>query len=256
MEAAIGIGDDVIATGMAKGAAARGERIAFGDGRTIRWGPYSEMIFRNNPNVARSTNEHPLSWISYYKGQRIYNRDAGGRWAWNYSFKAVPGEFFFDADECLFAKDDSLILLEPNVPNKPSAPNKQWPIERWEKLTQALTAKGFRVTQFEYPAIKHRVAPTIKTLNFRLAAALLKSARLAILPEGGLHHAAAAVGLPAVVLFGGYVPPAVLGYDVHVNLTGGAEACGKYTRCQHCVEAMDRISVDEVLSAVEKLLCH
>lgn len=244
----MGIGDDIIATSMAKGAADRGERVAFGDGRQIKWGPHSEMIFRNNPNVARPGQEKGARWVHYYKGRRIYNAAGPGRWIWNYDFRAEPGELFLDKGE-LREADDDLILIEPNVPRKPCAPNKQWPVDRWVVLAKRLMLQGWKVRQFEYGG-PNRVAPGIPTATFREAAGWLSSARAAVLPEGGLHHAAAAVGLPAVVLFGGFVPPAVLGYDSHSNLTGGAEACGSFTRCQHCVDAMAAIEVDEVASHV------
>jgi hypothetical protein len=65
-----------------------------------------------------------------------------------------------------------------------------------------------------------------------------------------MHHGAAAMNIPAVVLFGGFVPPAVTGYDSHTNLTGGAEfACGSFRYCEHCIAAMKAISVDEVVTA-------
>jgi len=58
----------------------------------------------------------------------------------------------------------------------------------------------------------------------------------------------------AIVLFGGFVPPAVTGYPMHRNLTGGAEACGSFNRCDHCLAAMRAISVDEVhAAAVQEL---
>lgn len=251
----MGIGDDIIATGMARGAADRGKRIAFGDRSRIRWGPHSAMVFKNNPNVAPpgSERERNIEWIDYYKGNRKYNRQSSDRWIWNYDFKAIPGEFFFGADEEVHEYDPDLILIEPNVPNKPCGPNKQWPLDRWKRVVNELTVAAFNVRQFEYGGT-NRISHGIQTPTFRHAAAALKGARLAILHEGGLHHAAAALGVPAVVLFGGFVPPAVLGYDGHVNLTGGAIACGKFTRCQHCVDAMNAITVDNVLQAVERCL--
>lgn len=252
----MGYGDDVIATSLAKGAAARGEKIAFGDGNRIIWGPYSEMVFKNNPNIARSLGEKGLTWLPYYKGHRIYNKADVGRWIWNYGFRVQPGEFFFDADEDIHGQQDDLILIEPHVPNKACGPNKQWPVDRWRAVADRLQLSGFHVRQFEHVGTLYKIAPLIRTQTFRSAAALLKSARLAILPEGGLHHAAAAVGTPAVVIFGGFVPPEVLGYESHINLTGGARACGTFTKCDHCVAAMHAISVEEVLKAAEELIAR
>ena len=250
----MGIGDQIIATGLAKGAADRGKRIAFGDCQRIRWDHNSPLIFRNNPNIASPGNERApdIEWIPFYKGSRLYNKAGDGRWIFNYKFRCTPGELYFGADEEVRVCDDNLnlILIEPNVPKKPCAPNKQWPVDQWKRLVAELTWEGFTVRQFEYGGT-NRVAPGVETSSIRQAAALMKHARLAILHEGGLHHVAAAVGCPAVVLFGGFVPPEVLGYTSHANLTGGAKACGTFTRCQHCIDAMHNITVENVLHACE-----
>lgn len=251
----VGIGDQLIGSGLARGAAARGKRIAFGDGVKIRWDQNSPVIFRNNPNIAPPGSEKAtdIEWLHYYKGNRLYSRGGNGKWIFNYDFRVTPGEIYFDASEEVPVEESELILIEPNVPNKPCAPNKQWPLSRWQEIVDELTALGFMVRQFDYGG-PNKVAPGIRTPSFRHAAALLKHARMAILHEGGLHHAAAAVGCTAVVLFGGFVPPEVLGYDQHINLTGGTYACGTFARCQHCVDAMNNISVDDVLDACERML--
>lgn len=250
---------------MARGAAARGKRIAFGDKRTIRWGPHSREIFRGNPNIAPPGSERAsdLEWIEYYKGNRIYNRQDGNRrWIWNLDFHAQRGELVFSADEAAFAKQlphKGFIVIEPNVPpQKGCAPNKQWPVDRYESVAREFVSAGYKVVQFGYPAAKHRLANAqyFKTPSFRHAVASMARARMAILPEGGLHHSAAAVGVKAVVLFGGFIPPSVTGYDMHVNLTGGATACGSLHLCPHCIAAMDAIKVDEVLKAADGILAH
>lgn len=246
---------------MAKGAAARGRRIAFGDGRTIKWGPHSKVIFKGNPNVAPPGSERApdLEWINYYKGNRIYNRQDGNRWVWNYDFKAKPGELFFTADEVSFAHrhEPGFVVIEPNIPpEKAHGLNKQWPVDRFDAVAKEFKAAGYRVLQFAYPTAKYRIrnATYVPTPTFRHGAALLSRAKIAILPEGGLHHAAAAVGTRAVVLFGGFIPPAVTGYDMHVNLTGGAVACGMLGRCEHCADAMAAITLDDVLKSADGLL--
>jgi len=253
----MGIGDDLLATGMARGLAAQGKRAAFGDGHVQKWGPHSEMIFRGNPNIVPRGQERTpgVEWINYYKGHRIYNAQGANRWVWNYKFKAAPGELYFNVQDEMPDEGPNLVLIEPNVPQgKHCAPNKQWSVDRWRAVAGVLTTAGFKVRQFDHGG-QNRVCEGIKTTTFRQAANLLTKCRVAILPEGGLHHAAAAVGVPAVVLFGGFVPPAVLGYDGHANLTGGATACGSFNRCTHCAEAMAAIQVDHVLDAVERFLC-
>lgn len=254
----MGFGDDVMASGMAAGAAKRGKKIAFGDGQRIIWGPWSAEIFRNNPNVAAPGMERSplIEWVRYYKGHRVYNRQAADRWIWNYEFRAAVGEFYFDDSETDQAAriDPGFVLIEPNVPwNKSVAPNKDWGASRYQAAADKLRESGWRVAQFRHGKIQLAGVERIVTTSFRDAVAKMMRAHFAILPEGGLHHAAAAVGVPAVVLFGGFIPPQITGYELHVNLTGGAEACGSLKACQHCREAMNRISVEEVLEYAAKI---
>lgn len=242
-----------MAAGLAKGAAARGKRIAFGDGVKVIWDHHSEQIFRGNPNVAPPDYAGPIEWIPFYRGHRMYNTQSADlkRWRWNYDFRAAPGELYFSDDEDRFADSlgNGFIVIEPNVPEfKTVANNKRWPVDRYAKVARYLRKAGYDVRQFANG--RHRLdIPELKTRSFRDAARILKNATLYIGPEGGLHHASACVGLPAVVLFGGFIPPAVTGYSFHTNLTGGAEACGSIHNCEHCKEAMEAISVDEVHQA-------
>lgn len=248
-----------MATGMARGAADRGKRIAFGDGRRIVWDKNSPEIFRKNKNIAipGSEGDADLEWIPYYRGHRIYNRQEHGRWIWNMDFKPIPGEMFFTREERSFAHRirPGFVLIEPNVPwMKQVAVNKDWGSAKYQAVADQLRAAGHRVAQFSYGKVRLSGVEMIRTPDFRLAMACLSRAKLAVLPEGGLHHGAAAMDVKAVVIFGGFIPPSVTGYDSHVNLTGGAEACGSIQRCSHCRSALDAISVDEVMAACNKIL--
>lgn len=258
----MGLGDNLMATGFAKGAAERGKRIAFGNGETIIWDQYSEQIFRDNPNIAIPGSEgaSDLEWVPFYKGNRLYNRHdySANKWIWNYDFKAIPGEMFFTDKELKFAKKfgKDFILIEPSVPDyKGCAPNKTWPANRYINVVQMLKARGHSVKQFSHngrplPGVEYIQAP-----SFRYALAIMAQAALYIGPEGGLHHGAAAVGIPAVVIFGGFIPPQVTGYDFHTNLTGNSEeACGSLTPCQHCRSAMEKIGSKDVYRAAKEIL--
>lgn len=252
-----------MATGLAKGAAARGKRIAFGNGRNIIWDQHSEQIFRGNPNIAPPGSEgaKDLEWIPFYKGNRIYNRHDAvqERWIWNYNFRARPGEIFFHDKELEFAEKRApkeFILIEPHVPDyKGYAINKTWPMLRYQNVVQLLKAKGFNIQQFNHSGGLLSGVGSIQTPTFRHALAVLAKAMLYIGPEGGLHHGAAAVRTPAVVLFGGFIPPQVTGYDSHINLTGSSKkACGFLTPCGHCREAMDSIKSKHVHDAAKGIL--
>lgn len=255
----MGYGDDIMASGMARGAAARGKRIAFGDGRKIIWGPWSDEIFRHNPNVATPGSERlpNLEWIDYYKGHRKYNTHTSDRWLWNYDFRPTPGEIYFDLHETNFFNSlvADYILIEPNVPwHKSVAPNKDWSLKKYQAVTDELLRQGERVAQISYGRDRLKGVEVIKVDTFRKALAALSQAKFAVLPEGGMHHGAAALGVPAVVIFGGFIPPKVTGYDFHYNLTGGAEACGSLQACDHCRQALDKITVGEVIQLADMLI--
>lgn len=254
----MGYGDEILATGMARGASARGKRIAFGDGRRIIFSPWSKTIFQGNPNIARPGEEGApdIEWIAHYKGNRLYNsiNDTRTRWVWNREFRPIPGEMFFSEEELWFAAriEPGFVLVEPNVPMQKSvALNKDWGAAKYAAVVAALVKQRHHVLQFDYPAASVRCpgAMLVTTPSIRHALAVLARASLYIGPEGGLHHGAAAVGVKGVVLFGGFIPPQVTGYPTHINLTGGAMACGRLKTCRHCVAAMEQISVKDVLNA-------
>lgn len=259
----MGLGDNLMATGMARGAAERGKRVAFGrEGGRTRWDKYSELVFRHNPNIAiPGTEGRPdVEWINYRSGHRIYNHLEGRNWIWNYDFKAIPGEMYFDRRERAWAVgiDKNCIIIEPNVSSYKSwSINKDWPFEKYEAVALELKRQGYNVVQFIYKQSLHRLscAKVIRCPDFRHSLAGMQRSSLYIGPEGGMHHGAAAVGVPAVVLFGGFIPPSITGYDGHINLTGYEHwFCGSIDHCPHCEAAMNRITINDVLDAVAACL--
>ena len=115
---------------------------------------------------------------------------------------------------------------------------------------------GYEIKQFAHGGESIlRGAQPIKTPTFRKALAVLQHAKMFLGHEGGMHHGAAAVGIPAVVLFGGFIHPRTTGYESHANIfTGGTEGCGSLNRCEHCLKAMLDISVEMVLADARKVM--
>jgi hypothetical protein len=252
----MGYGDEIMGSGMAKGAAARGKRVAFGDGNRIVWHRNNAAhIFAGNPNVAPPGCEHDddLEWIAHYPGNRAYCRIVPGkrrRWDFTPGTQRI-GELYLTATEFDgVAVDPGFVLVESGV--KATAPNKQWPVDRYERVAALLRASGYHVLQLNRRMAN---AETLPVTDFRHACAALARASLYVGPEGGLHHAAAALGVPAVVIFGGFISPEVTGYDSHVNLfSGDGLGCGYIDRCEHCSLAMEKISVEEVHDAATRVL--
>jgi ADP-heptose:LPS heptosyltransferase len=84
--------------------------------------------------------------------------------------------------------------------------------------------------------------------------AVLSRTKAAVLPEGGLHHAAAALGLKCIVIYGGFISPDQTGYDLHINLFTGGTPCGSRKSCQHCKDAMAKIEPAQVFEHLKTLL--
>lgn len=253
----MGLGDELLGSGMARGARARGKRIAFGDGRRILWHANAHQVYQGNPNVAPpgSERDRDIAWIWHYQGRRLYGTPRPGGWEWNKGFHATPGEMFFTPQELARAAEKmptGAVLIEPHV--KASAPNKRWGWDRYREVAHRLQLDGHHVVQFNYGQRIIGGGTPVSSPDFRTSLAMLARASLYIGPEGGLHHGAAAVNTQAVVIFGGYIHPMTTGYASHVNLFGAHEACGNTGECSHCTQAMDRITVEQVFEAAKGIL--
>ena len=148
------------------------------------------------------------------------------------------------------------ILMEPALLPK-SNPNKQWGWDNWQALADILALKGHTVLQIGPRGARPLGDVTfIVTPTFRQGAAILSRAAAAVLPEGGLHHAAAVLNIPAVVLFGGAIDPQATGYDSHVNLAddGPLSPCGTWKYCPHCAEVWRKLQPETVASTLAGLL--
>jgi len=175
------------------------------------------------------------------------------RWTWK-PYRPPAGEIYFSAHEKAFGKlNERKIILGPSL-KRGASPNKQWGAERWAKLALLLADCGDLVQcgeaeQYSLPGVKF-----IST-SIRQAAALIASARIVICGEGALHHIAAAVGIPAVVIYGGYISPESTGYDGQFAFfRGGGLGCGMRIPCAHCAKAMASITSEEVAAAVRGML--
>ena len=158
------------------------------------------------------------------------------------------------AGRAAVSKHGGFVVIEPNLA-RISNPNKQWPRERYQALVDELRDVEFVQLGPAGTELLHGVMH-IETPTFRAACAVLSAAAAYVGPEGGLHHAAAALGVRAVVIFGGHTDPLTTGYPEHINLRGkqNRPACGNWKPCAHCAEAMDSISVSDVSDALHSIL--
>ena len=213
---------------------------------------YWSEVFDHNPNLVRE-NGFPLSRNRI--GHRPYilgtvRTQHGNKFIYNPSFKAVPGEMYGIEPRRSF--EDVNILIEPHYKPDLFGSNKDWGWDKYQAVADHFRQRCLQVNPGDARIL--RGVPGHLTPTFREACEHLAGARLYIGPEGGLHHAAAALGIPAVVIFGGHISPSTTGYDTHINLAADDAGCGNMFPCDHCKRAMAGITVKQVIDAAETIL--
>jgi hypothetical protein len=205
------------------------------------------QVFANNPRMA-SNSDTDVVWVKNYQGHRPYLKGTkNGRLLFNDDYKPRVGEVYFNQLEKknIDKIDKDYIVVEPNVKRVYAhTVNKAW--HGWEELFK----HDLPWLQLGDVTVK-RYTKWKETTTFREALQVLSKAKLFVGTDGGLHHAAAALGIPSVVIWTGFTSPRHLGYDTHRNIHDGSEPCGTYDSvCQHCLLKSKAITVEQVLDAV------
>lgn len=145
------------------------------------------------------------------------------------------------------AKYGPYILIEPFTKHE----NFRWPLERWDALVHACPDLTFVQHTHRESVSVFGAYPEAAT--FRDACGLIASCDLYVRSESGLCHAAAALGIPQVTIFGGCMDPEVMGFypgQMVIADSGPGSPCGRWLPCAHCREAMDGIAVDRIIRAI------
>lgn len=225
-----------------------------------RKGAQWDPIWHNNPRIARPSEKgdfqivhgrDPLTNMRPYHTSKDWDR-----WKYNLEFRPELGEIYLTDEEKEFgSRHKGKILIEPHI-KRGASPNKQWGQERWDKLAVLCNKAGIRLHHMGPVGTKPMTGVSlIQTPTFRAACAIIEHARAFVFSEGGLHHAAAALGVKGVVIFGGYIAVETTGYQMHRNLgVHIGEACGMRILCQHCQKEMAKITPEIVLENLKEVL--
>lgn len=245
----MGAGDWLIATGQVKRMyAKRAIPVAVVNHiNRIQWND----IFLGNPKILKH-DRHGAQRLFNSSGHRPYiESKTNTRWTWK-PFRPEPGELFFTPAELAFAEPyRGKVMIEPNGKNI-GHNNKRWPWERWQKLVDRNVAPMVQCANVGGAYLSG--VKNITTPSFRHAAAVLSVSRAFIGSEGGLMHCAAAVGVPAVILWSEFIDPSITGYAMHKNIRHANGTCGMRVDCPTCRASMEAISVTEVADALADVL--
>lgn len=156
----------------------------------------------------------------------------------------------------LFRHYGPYLMIEPSPADRKNV-NRQWPVDSWAECVSLLQQRSSNITilQFEHPEMTRLPGiPAIPSPTFRDACGILAAAKLALILEGGLAFACAALATPAVVLWGGCVSAPTLSFPEHVNIVDQQPAtpCGSLKLCLHCRTAWQMITPAVVATAVDR----
>jgi hypothetical protein len=237
-------------------------------GRNLEGKFFFETIFRHNPFLTRTQDFDPLKpWVELQKIQTGVGDDKLGNIVWDKNINPIRGDLFFDEEEIRWARS---ALAETTKNTRGGARyvfvapvatasrqlngvsveyehkvNKEWPRRHWESLIRMRPSETFIMTgppqyRDKLPAGAHFIET-----DFRQACAVLGLCDAYVGIEGGLHHAAAALGVPGIVFFGHWNTPAVTGYGTHINLHFNRRnfyGCGSLKRCPTCESWLSNLS--------------
>jgi hypothetical protein len=242
----MGAGDWLMCTGQVKDLYAhRGQVVMVVNhvGR-LMWHP----VFDGNPKITRMHRSNHVKLLNA-GGNRPYIAGKNNqRWSWK-PYKPIPGELYFTVEEKAFAEPyRGLVMIEPNSKANGHT-NKQWLWERWQQLVSIAP-----MVQCSDKGPWLNGVTMVNTPTFRHACAVLSVCKAYVGPEGGLHHAAAALEVPAVVLWSHFIDPSITGYQTQKNIRHAEGICGMRVNCPKCRESMEAISVDEVAEALRDVL--
>lgn len=260
----MGWGDEVVAAGQAQRAfdGDPSRRVAICDQRgQARWHP----LWDGNPILATPADVatgDPVQRVVNAPNCRPYivypfTKETG--WTFNRDFRCrdhVARIYLTEAErlrgEQARERYGPYVLIEPFTKHE----NFRWALERWAQLVEACPGVTFvQHTHGDVPLGIKGAHPEHAT--FREACGLAASALAYVRSESGMCHAAASFGCPQVTLFGGCMDADVMGgYQGQECLVDDSPEtpCGSWNRCQHCADAMDRITVKRVRTALMRIL--
>jgi ADP-heptose:LPS heptosyltransferase len=249
----MGIGDELMAAGevahRAKGTVQKFRMID--KSGNWRW----HFTWEGNPHIARPGDHYDGDFYTHPNGHRpyIYAENDLQRTFVPYTPRPAFLPIPYNLDqESTNAK--GFVIFNPHIKVRAS-PNKEWPMDYWKLLIKL--GSDFKWLLVDGDRKHFRGAGTAWSPTFWHACALMKHARAVVCHEGALHHAAAAIGVPTIVIRGGYISPEVTGYpgqvDMYVKDPSHPYGCGMRVPCGHCATSMAMITPHKVLEQLRRI---
>ena len=201
---------------------------------------------------------------------------------WNSDCRPVKGDLYFDDQEMNLAisafkkineewniktgnKTKKIVFIEISrklkqyrdrkLKTKFGEFNRDWGVDNWLKLIDIYKDKILFIQSTHEDSKSFDGVYNYKS-DFRNACAMMSLCDAFIGWEGGFVQAAAALEKKAVVLYGGWINPKIIGYNTHTNIYIDIKGspCGMKDYCEHCNQCRKLISVDKVSVSLESIL--
>lgn len=238
-------------------------------------------IFKNNPAIAQfneqlTSSEHffPLQLnnpdTNYCKKDtpekaiQRYDKHVIAQICESYGIHnpKIKCELFLTDDELEFANQISkkinkpYVTIEPNTKDEYTV-NKRYPKDKWQKIVNDIKDKVIIVQlgNDSTNVLEGVIDMTGKT-TFREAAGIIGNSLFHIGSEGGLMHAANAVGKSAIIVITGFLHPDMTCYPENTNIWIGKNhgPCGMKIKCQECKsEAQSHDHCEITTAIIDKL---
>ncbi len=281
----MGLGDDILITAIAAQIKKKYPDKQIVIGNLKKKHAHHSIIYENNPNISDCRNLDKLKsiyLIDYHPENRPYIdylNSTNKKYVWNTKYRAVPGELYFSKEELEKAKyiinqakeywnkynkqkPKAIIFLETNstkIKHKNFSIkhiNKSWGENNWTSLVKKLNHKYLFINSVHEYSFDIPNVFSPKMMDFRIACAIMNECDIYVGPEGGFSHVAGALNKKAVVYYGGWITPDVIGYETHENLyfDHPDSPCGLYREiCEHCELARKTITVEIFVNKIENI---
>ncbi|HZW29542.1 MAG TPA: glycosyltransferase family 9 protein [Isosphaeraceae bacterium] len=139
-------------------------------------------------------------------------------------------------------------------------PNKDWPDELWDELIDRMASRGTVIeVGVEAAGLPPRSGGSYVDLRGQTTVpeliAAIAASDVLVGPITGTVHIAAAMGVPAVVIYGGYEHPNCSSYPGNINLYSPVDCAPCWLRdpCPFGKKCLHQITPDQVEAAVHRL---
>ncbi len=173
-------------------------------------------------------------------------------------------EMFLSEDErknaISFLKDvkGKFITIDPHTKDEYTV-NKRYPFHKWQNVVDKLKSNSdINIVQIgnKTDRVLEGALDLTGVTTFRQASAIISNAVLHVGPEGGLMHAANAVGTPSVVLITGFLHPRMTCYEENSNIWIGKDhgPCGMKIECAECKKESEDHDELEIFEEIMRLI--